>query len=321
MELKFSGRYTAELRSPDGRLKQTAIADNIITDAGLNWYLTNVGPMTGYYSPLRYIGVGTGSSVPSGTDTSLQSQVGARQSWDPAISNGLSANTSNPDAPYVEFATVFDGNAANANLTEVGTFYDPSGGVMWSRALFTTDGGSPVVINKQQGDILTVRYRLTMSRSSQDPFTAAITDSRSNTYSVSGILTNSCLAGLLQSDRWTGNFCRSYRAGNDNTTPPSATQTSVHGSVVGSWPNDYSWTAHAAHTGPSGGFYREVSMPIATSYCNGEIKELFFYGIDTLRSNIMSGLCIALKFSNAGAGMIKTSSDILTLKVRLTFTR
>jgi len=228
---------------------------------------------------------------------------------------------STPGAPYAYSATVFGPSEANGNLTEVGMFTEQSGGVMWSRALFTTPGGSPVVINKQQGDILTVRYTLTVSRTSEDPVVQSITDSRGTTYQVKWILTNNALRGLLDGERWTSNYCRSYTAGNDNSTDPSATQTAINGSAVGTFPSTATRTYETAHQGPSGGFYRVTTLKLDTTYCNGNVKELFIYGIDAYKSSIQSGLCVAMTFNNSGNGLQKTIDDEITLPIRMVFSR
>ena len=65
---------TGELFDEDGNLKQKFVKHNLITNAGYDFLASCFGSYT-RPAPMRYIAVGTGVTIPSLTDTALNSEL------------------------------------------------------------------------------------------------------------------------------------------------------------------------------------------------------------------------------------------------------
>lgn len=147
----LEGYFEVELvDAHTGVVKRHLEFHNVITDAGMN----AIGDGTGNIADLQlYLAVGTGTSTPAQSDTSLDTEV-ARTSRSSASSSS---------GPNFDFTThineyEFGKSEANGNLTELGCFDSSSAGVMYTRQRFKDAQGNNTTVTKTSDDILRVRY-------------------------------------------------------------------------------------------------------------------------------------------------------------------
>jgi hypothetical protein len=157
------GYFEVELiHKPTGLVKQKLKFKNLITDAGLEWI--GAGARTagaGYiFGPVSYMGVGTGTTAPAITDTTLVAQVSRTNSNGSPVINPTYGM--GPDSEYFFTRTtkVFLPGTGTGNLTEVGLFDAGSGGTMFARQLFRDGLGAPTTIVKTADDELRITYEL-----------------------------------------------------------------------------------------------------------------------------------------------------------------
>lgn len=150
------GYFTVELiHARTGLVKRRLHFRNLITDAGLD----ALAGGNGISGLINYLAVGTGSSEPSYTDTTLNAEVARTNS-----TGGFGDSNEMVGAgDLVEYwrrirTRVFTEAQANANLTELGFFSSSSGGTMWNRQLFRDELGNPTTITKTSEDQLRVTY-------------------------------------------------------------------------------------------------------------------------------------------------------------------
>ena len=258
--------------SRTGKIKQyIPWHKNKILDDGLNERLSNTARFwSGTSSSIfPYIAVGTGNVAPEYTDLALGTER-ARKILNTSL---CSYGVSPANAPYFIIGTQWGTTEANYDLTEVALCKSVSGGILWSRDLFRDEFGVPTIVSKENTDILTVKCKTTIERTSEDPYTPVTLDGRS----VTGIILNSGLqdaTGRGSSTPPTWWSSDSWYAGTSNAAP-SATQTGLIGTNLGSSSN-LVWSA--AHEGPGdGGFYRDATItflsyqPVNASCSIGEV--------------------------------------------------
>jgi hypothetical protein len=143
--IKLTGHIKLQLFGPDGKLKQEFEKQNLVVNVGKT-YLTGflaANPQTGTFMP--YIGVGTGTAIPTVTDTTLQSPLPTRVAG--TLTN--SSNTWNNN-------TTFPAGVDTGLITEAGLFSASSGGTMFARQVF-------IGFNKQVGDSFVVSWTVSFS--------------------------------------------------------------------------------------------------------------------------------------------------------------
>lgn len=136
----------------DGKvIRKSPLKPNLITDAGLN----GIGTGSIIDTLITYCGVGTDSTAPANSQTSLIAQISVR-----TASNGGFANTSGSGASFdywwIQRTRLFVEAEANGNLTEVGFFSASSGGIMFNRQLFKDEFDAPTTIVKTSAEQLKV---------------------------------------------------------------------------------------------------------------------------------------------------------------------
>ena len=155
----LSGHITIELIDAQTKIvKKKLEFHNLITNAGMDSvvnksFFTNGGGT-------QYCGVGTGSTPPANTDTTLvaEKEVRAVQS---GFSNSNISYVAGPPDYYEDFITyTFTETQVNGNLTEVGFFDLNAAGTMFSRQLFKDDLGTPTTITKTSSDQLRITYKV-----------------------------------------------------------------------------------------------------------------------------------------------------------------
>lgn len=152
--LKITGKLRIEVHGPDGKLKDFREINNLVVNTGL----THVRGLMQGAAPtaMTFMGVGSGTTSPSATDTALETE----------ITTGLSGTrVSITRTTSGSYATTYTaawtaGQATNGAITEAGIFnassLPPPSGTMLSRSTFTA-------IPKAAGDSLTINWTITVS--------------------------------------------------------------------------------------------------------------------------------------------------------------
>lgn len=196
---RFAGRFKCLVSKPgQAPYKETDWFDNLITNQGLD-SIGNSNP----YGPVDFricpnIGVGTGSTTPAVTDTTLDAFLAAWPVYGqynpaPSIVNSYVAGS---PAYYSSVMTyTYSVGAAAGNLTEIGTGYYTSGDTtfkVFSRALIVDGGGSPTTLTILSDEILTVVYELRCYLDQTDNTYSILingTDTYGGTYRIADIAT------------------------------------------------------------------------------------------------------------------------------------
>src|SRR5690606_11810156 len=150
------GYFTVELiHARTGLVKRRLHFRNLITNAGLD----ALAGGTGISSLINYLAVGTGSSEPNYTDTTLNAEVARTNSTGGFADSDAMVGSGDLVEYWRRIRTrVFGQNEANGNLAELGFFSAAQGGTMWNRQLFRDELGNPTAITKTNEDQLRVRY-------------------------------------------------------------------------------------------------------------------------------------------------------------------
>jgi hypothetical protein len=146
IRLGLKGRVSAHCIRPDGTVRPDSVVemDNMIVDAGLNALASANSPNT-VASIAAWAAVGSGSALPTASDTTLQSPVSlggvARTQTSHTGNNGV---TSTMGTSTLNRVLKFPAAAADTILREFGFFSASSGGIMWNRERFRNTGGDPI---------------------------------------------------------------------------------------------------------------------------------------------------------------------------------
>ena len=281
---------------------------NTILDAGLNFLLgwgygfTNYWPNLPHptYTPFGYVAVGTGNTAPATTDTGLQTPI-LRKAMRTVDSTELVVT--DPTAPYCIIGTTFVESEANGDLKEVGLATTLAGGTFFNRDLFKDGNGDPVTITKTSNDLLVVKCKITVKRISETPSSYNVVGSDGVTYAVKGIVVNTGIRDFINSSGFWGS---AIMLAGTNASDPAPADTGIKtGSTSGSV--NSAWAT--AHTGPSGGFYRDFPMVANPGDCNINIAEAV-PNLSAFKSRFTFNPVLA-----------KTSAKKLTLTMRVTLSR
>lgn len=157
MEMGLAGRFKIEAVNEETG-ERRVLADwfpNLILDQGLNRIGTNAGdPSANYPKFLTTVYVGSGSTAPAVTDTSLQTFVAASTT----IQSSSDTFTSGPPAYSSAFVTYrFATGVAAGNLSEVGVGWGGLSG-LFSRSLIKDGSGNPTTITVLSTEALDITY-------------------------------------------------------------------------------------------------------------------------------------------------------------------
>lgn len=150
------GYFTVELiHARTGLVKRRLHFRNLITNAGLDALAGGAG----ISSLITYLAVGTGSSEPSYTDTTLNAEIARTNSTGGFGDSDAIVGSGDLVEYWRRIRTrVFTQAQANGNLAELGFFSAAQGGTMWNRQLFRDELGNPTAITKTSEDQLRVTY-------------------------------------------------------------------------------------------------------------------------------------------------------------------
>lgn len=151
---RISGEYRFVITSEDGTSRDTGWFPNLILNQGLD--------MLGGYqgNPMQYASIGTGTSTPIASQTSLDSPTA--YSGAQVFVSVTSAGTPSYSTLHL-FSYTFAQGAVVGNMSEIGTGKSLTGGNLFSRALIVDDLGNPTTITITAIDQLIVYYRVTLS--------------------------------------------------------------------------------------------------------------------------------------------------------------
>ena len=143
--LKLRGDVALVLRDKDGNIKDERNIKNLIVDTGLNFICDR---MKDDETVMTHMALGSGTTAAAAGDTSLESQLGSRETLD---SSTVSANT-------ITYVASFEAGDATGAVTEAGIFNAASGGTMLCRVTFS-------VVNKAADDTLSVNWQISLTAS------------------------------------------------------------------------------------------------------------------------------------------------------------
>lgn len=143
----LKGKYLIRLYDEKGCLKDERAGYNVIVDDGKSFvaaFLNSAAAGAATFT-MKYVGIGTGTTAESSSQTALVTEV-AR----------TTATASNISGAIYQLTATFAAGTGTGAITEYGIFSSSSAGTMLSRDLEN-------VINKGASDTLTVTAQITFS--------------------------------------------------------------------------------------------------------------------------------------------------------------
>lgn len=158
LKFGFMGRYTMEAVNVETGVKRLlAEFDNLVTDIGLN--------QLGFGGVNPYCRVGSGSTAPANTDTTLVSQIGATGS---TTANAAGYSSTAPWYSWNRDTYRFAAGVAAGNVSEVGIGWNTTGPTLFSRALVKDAEGNPTTITVLSDEYLDVTYECRLYSPTED---------------------------------------------------------------------------------------------------------------------------------------------------------
>lgn len=304
IKVRLSGQYQCVLNEGTGREVRTPWFDNLVTNIGLDKLATTS------VSPFTYGSIGTGTTTPANSDTTLQSFTAQSTSitTDSQSNGGASAYVGQMQIHYT-----YAQGAVVGNMAEVGCGWGTSGTNLFSRARILDGGGSPTTLTVTSLDQLTVYYKLTVSPVTSD-ITGSVTISAVS-YSYTGRLANAanfwgspyaCLSFASGSYAPAG----LYSSGPANTYPSTSTLGAITTTPSGTTTSGGS-ASSAAYT--AGNYYLDNTLTLGPT-----------------QGNSAGGIgCVLLNFGPAAAAfqysfspvIPKDNTKTLTLVTRFSWSR
>jgi hypothetical protein len=140
---KPTGELEIVVRGPDGNIKETIKAKNLVVAAGKTYIASRiVGTSSGIMS---YMAIGTSTATPVSTDTQLGTEAGRV-----ALASGTNS------ANAITYTATFPAGTGTGAITEAAVLNASSGGTMLCRTTFP-------VVNKAAGDSIAVTWVVTIS--------------------------------------------------------------------------------------------------------------------------------------------------------------
>jgi len=302
-ETKLSGEYRLVIKR-NGEEIDTGWFKNVILNQGLDQLGTNGNVLNGYAR------VGTGTTAPAVTDTTLVAQVAASNS---GPSNVTVVNSGAPN--YTTLSTyeyTFTQGAVVGNISEVGVGWATTGATLFSRALIVDNMGVPTTITLTAIDQLTIYYRLNASQPTTDTTTSVTISSVSYPYTIRTALAAS-FASVSATFQYGYGFTRLNGVtlyGNDAAL--GAITGTLSGTIIANSSSGFTFT-YPAYT--PGTYYRDSTFSVDVSTGNaaggigGIVLEWGAYN-SSLRNQIVLPTPIP-----------KTNTQVLTITCRFTWAR
>jgi len=144
---KLSGYWRAELRGPDGALKDSRAGSNVICTNGKEFLASYLYSATAAASTftMRYIGIGTDATAEAASNTALGTEV-ARHTGTVSYLSGQ----------IFQVKATFAAGTGTGSIVEYGLFSSSTAGTLLAR-------DTEAAINKGALDTLTVTAQITIS--------------------------------------------------------------------------------------------------------------------------------------------------------------
>ena len=140
--LKLKGELHVVLTRQDGA-KEEFDFKNLVVDTGLNFIVSRMKDTTD--TAMSHMAIGSGTTAAAAADTALGNQLGRVS----LTSTTVTDNT-------VTYVASFPAGTGTGAVTEAGLFNASSAGTMLCRTVFP-------VVNKQDGDSMTITWTVTVS--------------------------------------------------------------------------------------------------------------------------------------------------------------
>lgn len=158
MNFEIAGEVRFVVKRADGKVKtDTGFQKNMILNQGLDFFGGGKGANLGSYCV-----IGSGSSVPANTQTSLDNYVAAKTGALGSKETGYVEDGSNLYKVNATYSYRFTG-IGDANISEVGlasTHSSSTNYYLCTRALIKDSAGSPTTLTVRTGETLDVFYKL-----------------------------------------------------------------------------------------------------------------------------------------------------------------
>jgi hypothetical protein len=144
-ELKATGLVKIVHTNAAGELVKEFNVPNLVVTAGKNHIAAKIAATTNSPAAMTHMAIGTGTSTPGASDTSLGTQTGR-----------VSLSGSTVSTNTITYTATFPAGTGDGAITEAGIFNASSGGTMLCRTTFP-------VVNKASGDTIAVTWVVTVS--------------------------------------------------------------------------------------------------------------------------------------------------------------
>jgi len=300
-KVALSGEYRLVIKR-NGEEIDTGWFKNLILNQGLDQLGTDNEVLLGYAR------VGTGTTAPIDTNTTLEAQVAVSES-------GPDATTVvNSGAPNYTTLTTYEYTFTQGdvvgNISEVGVGWATTGATLFSRALIVDNVGTPTTITLTSIDQLTIYYRLNASQPTTDTTTSVTISSVSYPYTIRTAQAASFCNGI-STFRYGFTFTRLGSVllyGNDAALGPITG--SLSGTLIANSGNPGFTFDYPAYT--PGSYYRDstFSIPVNIGNATGGIGGIQLTWNGSLLNQIVLSTPIP-----------KTNTQVLTITQRFTWAR
>jgi hypothetical protein len=144
-ELKATGLVKIVHTNAAGELVKEFNVPNLVVTAGKNHIAAKIAATTNSPAAMTHMAIGTGTSTPGASDTTLGTQTGR-----------VSLSGSTVSTNTITYTATFPAGTGDGAITEAGIFNASSGGTMLCRTTFP-------VVNKASGDTIAVTWVVTVS--------------------------------------------------------------------------------------------------------------------------------------------------------------
>ena len=142
--IKVSGKFNIKLIGPDGLVKEERDVNNVITTAGKTFLASWLAAASQASPFMNYIGIGTGTTSVSASDTALQTELTRK------------ATTVTSSTNVWQAVVTFNAGEGTGAISESGVLSASSSGTLLSHQVFT-------VINKAAADSLQITWQVTFA--------------------------------------------------------------------------------------------------------------------------------------------------------------
>jgi len=144
-DLKVKGHISIVVKDKDGNIKDTREIDNLVVTSGKTYLATWLAAATQASNFMSYVGLGTGTTPASASDTALQNPLAS-------YVQGVLSSTSNS---WINTCT-FGAGVNTGAITEAGLFSSAVPGTMFAHQVFT-------VVTKGAADSMLVIWTVSFS--------------------------------------------------------------------------------------------------------------------------------------------------------------